>query len=69
MNINPSQILKDYRAKYNLTQEGLAIMIGISRRSVERWEAGTHVPSRLAWKSINEVLKIKTCQTCGREIL
>jgi DNA-binding XRE family transcriptional regulator len=36
------QELKDVRAFLGFTQERLAIVLGVHRLSVIRWEAGTH---------------------------
>jgi len=34
-------ILKEIRARYNLSCEALAQILSVSRRTVNRWEAGT----------------------------
>lgn len=36
--------IKHIRAKYNLTQEQFAIMLGISVRTLRNWEQGRRVP-------------------------
>lgn len=36
---------KEFRARHKLSQAKLARKIGVSTRTVERWEAGQHKPS------------------------
>jgi DNA-binding XRE family transcriptional regulator len=47
--------LKDVRARLGLTQEQLAIELGVHRLSVIRWEAGTHRISRMLELAIKEL--------------
>ena len=37
--------LKDYRKKFNLTQEDLAEMLGYSQKNIAKWEQGFTLPS------------------------
>jgi DNA-binding transcriptional regulator YiaG len=41
--LTPAQI-KAYRKKCTVTQAGLAERLGVSRRTVEEWEAGRNPP-------------------------
>ena len=40
------------RADLNMSQKGLAVMIGVSPRTVESWEAGKSVPSGVATRML-----------------
>lgn len=37
-------MIKNLRIKYNLTQEALASITGIPKRTIENWEEGSSVP-------------------------
>ena len=47
--------IKDQRTKHGLTQKQLAELMGVTTRTVERWESGDRVPS----PQMLELLKIK----------
>lgn len=47
--------IKEVRTKHELTQKQLAELIGVTTRTVERWEAGDRVPS----PQVFELLQIK----------
>lgn len=47
--------IKELRTKHGLTQKQLAALIGVTTRTVERWEAGDRVPST----QVLELLQIK----------
>ena len=47
--------IKELRTKHGLTQKQLAALIGVTTRTVERWEAGDRVPS----PQVIELLLIK----------
>ena len=49
--------LKTYRDKRGLSQEALAHQLGVSVRTVARWESGKFNPSRLAEKFLLRKLK------------
>jgi DNA-binding XRE family transcriptional regulator len=67
--MSKSQLIKDYRAKHKLTQDNFAKLIGVSRRSVERWEMNIIEPGKLAWSIIYPTITGKQiCPTCGKEI-
>lgn len=50
--------LKVERAKKNLTQEGLADLIGVSRQTINAIEKGRYVPSTALALKMSEVFKI-----------
>jgi len=59
-----SKDLKKTRERLKLTQEMLAITLGVSFQSVNRWENGRAIPSRLSWERIKwwqESVKNDSC--------
>ncbi len=44
------------RARLGKTQEEMASLVGVTLRTVSRWEAGSSKPSRLSVKRIGEIL-------------
>lgn len=51
-----SKTLLDYRAKYGLTQEGLAAKIGVGLRTMNNWERGWTKPAREALPKLKFLL-------------
>ena len=51
--------IKEYRAKYNLTQEKLAEMVGVRRETIIFLEQGKYNPSLKLAHDIAKVLKTK----------
>ena len=51
--------IKKYRAKYNLTQEKLAEMVGVRRETIIFLEQGKYNPSLKLAHDIAKVLKTK----------
>jgi putative transcriptional regulator len=51
--------IKEYRAKYNLTQEDLAEMVGVRRETIVFLEKGKYNPSLKLAFDIAKVLKAK----------
>jgi len=41
-------MLQAYRIEHDVTQEGLAVELGVSRMQVLRWESGRHLPGKMA---------------------
>ncbi len=57
MNQTPFETrIKEYRAKYNLTQEALAQKVGVSRETINYLEKGKYNPSLKLAFSIAKVL-------------
>ena len=48
---SPSDVVK-LRKGLNMSQKGFASAIGVSHRTVESWEAGRSVPSRIATRML-----------------
>jgi len=53
--IDMAKVLKKYRKKHGLTQEGFAKKTGIARALLARWETGYSYPSTISL----QLLKIK----------
>jgi transcriptional regulator with XRE-family HTH domain len=51
--------LKNLREAFGLSQERLARLVGVSVRSVARWEAGQTVPSPLAERQLAALVRLK----------
>ncbi len=49
--------IKEYRAKYNLTQEMLANLVGVSRETINYLEKGKYNPSLKLAFSVAHALK------------
>jgi len=49
--------IKEYRAKYNLTQENLADMVGVRRETIIFLEQGKYNPSLRLAHNVAKVLK------------
>ena len=49
--------IKEYRAKYNLTQEKLAEMVGVRRETIIFLEQGKYNPSLKLAHSVSQVLQ------------
>lgn len=49
------RIIRAWRRKIGLTQEGLAQALSVTFSTVSRWENGHVKPSKLAWKAIEQL--------------
>ena len=49
--MNFSESVKEIRSKLNLTQQQLAEALSVNYTTINRWENGHSVPSKLAQKS------------------
>lgn len=52
---NVSLLLKAYRAEKDLSQDGLALKLGITRRQLIRWENMECTPSQLALSRMHSI--------------
>ena len=62
-----SIIIKEARNKANLTQEQLAEKLGVSQKSVSRWETGKTMPDYSLLPNICETLEINVAELLGAE--
>jgi len=51
--------IKEIRTDHGLTQQALADLTGIPKRSIENWEAGSRKPPEYIPKLIEAFLKLK----------
>ena len=51
-----SDLIRELRQQLDLSQEKFAAKLGVSLRTVNRWENGSTVPSQMALKLIEEML-------------
>ena len=49
------RIIRAWRRRIGLTQEGLAQALNVTFSTVSRWENGHVRPSKLAWKAIEQL--------------
>ncbi|MEH1854639.1 MAG: helix-turn-helix transcriptional regulator [Nostoc sp.] len=52
-----SDLIRELRQQLDLSQEKFAAKLGVSLRTVNRWENGSTVPSPMALKLIEEMLE------------
>ncbi len=52
-----ARVIRAWRRRTGLTQEGLARALGVTFSTVNRWENGHVKPSRLAWRSLVQLAK------------
>ncbi|MBN3947847.1 MAG: helix-turn-helix transcriptional regulator [Nostoc sp.] len=60
-------LIRELRQQLNLSQKQFAAQVGVSFKTVNRWENGHTVPSRMALKLIEEML-LKMGET-GKNLL
>jgi putative transcriptional regulator len=49
------RIIRAWRRRIGLTQEGLAQALSVTFSTVSRWENGHVRPSKLAWKALEQL--------------
>ncbi|MFN6529331.1 helix-turn-helix transcriptional regulator [Nostoc sp. ChiSLP03a] len=52
-----SDFIRQLRQQLDLSQEKFAAKLGVSLRTINRWENGATVPSQMALKLIEEMLE------------
>lgn len=57
--------LKVWRGKQKLSQQELAIELGVKAMTVSRWERGGHMPRKKYWPKIEETTGIVPSQLIG----
>ena len=55
------RIIRDWRRKIGLTQEGLAQALSVTFSTVSRWENGHVLPSKLAWRALQQLADERNC--------
>ena len=49
------RIIRAWRQRAGLTQEGLAQALSVTFSTVSRWENGHVLPSKLAWRALQQL--------------
>lgn len=68
MNINFSERLKFFRSQRDLSQQGLADAVGISRKQVSDYEVGSAKPRQATYFKILDALNMTDEEFCGNQI-
>lgn len=55
--MNYKKIVREIRYKLIITQEELAVLLGVSYASINRWETGKHEPTTKIKRKIVELCK------------
>ena len=55
------RIIRLWRRRIGLTQEGLAEALSVTFSTVNRWENGHVQPSRLAWRAMAQLAAERSC--------
>ena len=50
-----AQVIRRWRRRVGLTQEGLAQALSVTFSTVSRWENGHVLPSKLAWRALQQL--------------
>jgi DNA-binding transcriptional regulator YiaG len=56
-----ARIIRSWRLRLGLTQEGLARALSVTFSTVSRWENGHVLPSKLAWRALRELAVARGC--------
>ena len=68
MNLNFSDRLKFFRSQRNLSQQGLADAVGISRKQVSDYEVGSAKPRQATYFKILDALNMTDEEFCANQI-
>jgi len=55
------RIIRAWRQRAGLTQEGLAQALSVTFSTVSRWENGHVLPSKLAWRALQQLAEERGC--------
>ena len=56
-----ARIIRAWRLRLGLTQEGLARELSVTFSTVSRWENGHVLPSKLAWRALQQLAAERGC--------
>jgi transcriptional regulator with XRE-family HTH domain len=59
--LDAAHVIRDWRRRLGFTQEALAQALNVTFSTVSRWENGHVVPSKLAWRALQELAAEKNC--------
>ena len=60
-----ARIIRTWRLRLGLTQEGLARALSVTFSTVSRWENGHVLPSKLAWRALRDLAETRGCPLDG----
>lgn len=55
------RLIRAWRQRTGLTQEGLAQSLSVTFSTVSRWENGHVLPSKLAWRALQQLAAERSC--------
>ncbi len=55
------RLIRAWRQRTGLTQEGLAQSLSVTFSTVSRWENGHVLPSKLAWRALQQLATERGC--------
>jgi len=55
------EVIRSWRCRMGITQEELARTLGVTLSTVNRWENGHVLPSRLAWRGLKGFATKRGC--------
>lgn len=55
------RLIRAWRQRAGLTQEGLAQALSVTFSTVSRWENGHVLPSKLAWRALQQLAQERGC--------
>ncbi len=56
-----ARLIRAWRRRVGLTQEGLAQALNVTFSTVSRWENGHVLPSKLAWRALQQLATERGC--------
>jgi len=56
-----ARVIRAWRQRTGLTQEGLAQALSVTFSTVSRWENGHVLPSKLAWRALQQLAVQRNC--------
>jgi DNA-binding transcriptional regulator YiaG len=56
-----ARVIRAWRHRVGLTQEGLAQALSVTFSTVSRWENGHVLPSKLAWRALQRLAQERGC--------
>jgi DNA-binding transcriptional regulator YiaG len=59
--VHAGRVIRDWRRRVGLTQEGLAQALSVTFSTVSRWENGHVLPSKLAWRALQQLAAERSC--------
>ena len=62
---NAARVIRTWRRRLGLTQEGLARALSVTFSTVSRWENGHVLPSKLAWRALRDLAVERGCPLEG----